>query len=204
MVKHLYSVDHKINNIIIDVGLEAILLAYNECSNRLTKTQILSLISDTFSQSELQQLLPAASLRSLVLESPRQNRDAENQRQGEPKTRNEIFRYRLNMEKVRDFIEFFSRSTFLQGVAFGTKTLKLSSGDRIPIPSVVHTITASKIIYLHHEESCEHGVEPLSERICFRLLEVCSASKQNSLQGLDNTSTTGEEVFETIASILEN
>ena len=49
------------------------------------------------------------------------------------------------MEKVRDFIEFFSRSTFLQDVAFGTKTLKLSLGERIPIPSVVRTMTASKI-----------------------------------------------------------
>ena len=123
---------------------------------------------------------------------------------GEPKTGNEIFRCRLNMEKVSDFIEFFSRSTFLQDVAFGTKTLKLSSGDRIPIPSVVRTMTASKIIYLYHEECLEHGVEPLRERTCFHLLEVCSASKQKSLQGLDNMSTTGEMAFETIASIVEN
>ena len=107
------------------------------------------------------------------------------------------------MEKVRDLIEF-SRSTFLQEVAFGTKTLKLSSGERMPIPSVVRAMTGSKIIYLYHEDCREHGVEPLKERACFRLLEVCSASKQKSLQVLDNTSTTGEEAFETIASIVQN
>lgn len=50
VVKHHCSVEHKINNITIDVGLEAILLAYNEYSNRLTKTQTLSLISEKFSQ----------------------------------------------------------------------------------------------------------------------------------------------------------
>ena len=61
VVKHCRSVADKINNTTIDVGLEAILLASNECSNRLTKTQILSLISDRFSQSELQQLLPGIS-----------------------------------------------------------------------------------------------------------------------------------------------
>ncbi|KAM7442098.1 hypothetical protein ABFA07_008918 [Porites harrisoni] len=61
VVKRRCSVADKINNITIDVGLEAILLAYNECSNRLTKTQILSLISDRFSQSELQQLLSGIS-----------------------------------------------------------------------------------------------------------------------------------------------
>ena len=56
VVKRRCCVEVKIN-MTIDVGLEAILLAYNECSNRLTKSQILSLISDRFSQSELQQLL---------------------------------------------------------------------------------------------------------------------------------------------------
>ena len=108
------------------------------------------------------------------------------------------------MEKVRDLIKLFSRSTFLQDAAFGTKTLKLSSGDRIPIPSVVHTMTAKKIIYLYREECCEDGVKPLREHACFRLLEVCSALKQKSLQGFDNMSTTGEEAFETIASIVGN
>ena len=148
VVKRHCSVEHKINNIAIDVGLEAILLAYNECSNRLTKTQILSLISDRFSQSELQQLIPGISLRQVK----NARKHASEHGRGEPKTRSEIFRCRLNMEKVRDFIEFFSRSTSLQDVAFGIKTLKLSSGEGISIPSVVRTMTASKIIYLYHEE----------------------------------------------------
>ena len=182
------------------MGLEAILLAYNECSNRLTKTQILSLISDRFSQSELEQLIPGISLPQVKNARKR----ASEHGRGEPKTRSEIFRCRLNMEKVRDFLEFFSRSTSLQDVAFGAKTLKLSLGEGISIPSVVRTMTASKIIYLYHEECREHGVKPLKERTYFRLLEVCSASKQKSLQGLDNTCTTGEEAFETIASIVEN
>ena len=40
VVKRHCSVESKINNIAIDVGLEAILLAYNECSNRLTKLRL--------------------------------------------------------------------------------------------------------------------------------------------------------------------
>jgi len=163
VVKRHRSVEHKINNITIDVRLEAVLLAYNECSNRLTNTQILSLRSDRFSRSELQQLIPGISLRQI---KNARNHASEHGR-AEPKTRNEIFRCRLNMEKVRDFIEFFSGSTFLRDVAFGTKTLKLSSGERIPIPSVVRTMTVSKIIYLYHEECREHGVKPLKERTCF-------------------------------------
>lgn len=107
------------------------------------------------------------------------------------------------MEKVRYFIEFISRSTFLQDVALEQKTW-LSSDERIPIPAVVCTMTATGIIYLYQEECRNVRIEPLKERTCFRLLKICSASKQKSLQGLDDTSTAGEEAFETIASIVEN
>lgn len=107
------------------------------------------------------------------------------------------------MEKVRYFIEFISRSTFLQDVALEQKTW-LSSDERIPIPAVVRIMTATGIIYLYQEECRNVRIEPLKERTCFRLLKICSASKQKSLQGLDDTSTAGEEAFETIASIVEN
>lgn len=120
VVKRHCSVEHKIN-MSIDVRLKAILLAYNESSNRLTKC-ILSQISDRFSQSQLQQLLSGISLRQVKNARKHASEDGRK----EPKTRNEIFRCRLNIEKVRDFIEFFSRSTFLQDVAFGTRTLKLN------------------------------------------------------------------------------
>lgn len=53
VVKRYCSVEDKVNNITVDVGLEAILLAFSECSNRLTKTQILSLINDRFPSRNL-------------------------------------------------------------------------------------------------------------------------------------------------------
>lgn len=42
-----------------------------------------------------------------------------------------------------------------------------------------------------------------NERTCFRIMEVCSASKKKSLQGLDNTSTAGIEAFETLETLVE-
>ena len=132
------------HNLTVDTGLEAILLAYCECSNRSTKTQILSLISDRFTQSELQQLLPGISLRQIK----NARKHASQKGPGDPKIKAGIVRCRLNMDKVREFVEFVSRSTFLQDVAFGTKTLKLSSGEKISIPAVVRTMTVSKIVYL--------------------------------------------------------
>ena len=93
---------------------------------------------------------------------------------------------------------------FLQDVAFGTKTLKLNSGESIPIPALIRTMTTTKIVYLYQEECRREDMEPLNKRTCFRIMEVCIASKQKSLQGLHDTATSGAEAFETLETIVEN
>ena len=45
--------------------------------------------------------------------------------------------------KVDHFINYISRPDLLQDVAFGTKTLKLDSGERIIIPAVIRTLIPS-------------------------------------------------------------
>ena len=70
---------------------------------------------------------------------------------GEPVVKEQIFRCRLDMEKVKEFIYFISQCTFLQDVAFGTKTLKLHSGEPIPIPALVRTMTTTKIVHLYQQ-----------------------------------------------------
>ena len=177
----------------VNIGLEAILLAYKECDNRSTKTQILSIICNKYSQSQIQEFLPGISLRQIK----NARKHAQEHGPGEPIVKEQIFRCRLDMEKVKEFVYFISRSTFLQDVAFGTKTLKLSSGESLPIPALVHTMTTTKIVHLYQQECKRENKAPLKERTCFRIMEVCSASKQKSLQGLDNTSTAGAEAFQT-------
>ena len=182
----------------VDIGLEAILLAYKECDNRSTKTQILSIICNKYSQSQIQEFLPEISLRQIK----NARKHAQEHGPGESIVKEQIFRCRLDMEKVKEFVYFISRFTFLQDVAFGTKTLKLSSGESLPISALVRTMTTTKIVHLYQEECKRENKEPLKERTCFRIMEVCSASKQKSLQGLDNTSTAGAEAFQTLESLV--
>ena len=70
-----------------DVALEAILLAYNECENKSTKTQILSVIANKYSQSQIQGFLPGLSLRQIK----NARRHAEDQGPGEPVLKEQIF-----------------------------------------------------------------------------------------------------------------
>ena len=67
-------------------------------------------------------------------------------------------------------------------------------------PKIVHLSDKAKTV---QEECKRENKAPLKERTCFRIMEVCRASKQKSLQGLDNTSTAGAEAFQTLESLVD-
>ena len=79
----------------------------------------------------------------------------------------------------------------IQDVAFGTKTMKLGSGERIIIPAVIRTVIPSRIIQQYTSYCKQQDFVPASERSRFRMLDVCSASMKKSLQGLDNLTAEG-------------
>ena len=97
------------------------------------------------------------------------------------------YRSKIDPEKVDHFVEYLSRPEFVQDVAFGTKMLKLDSGEKIIIPAVIRTVIPSRIISQYLEHCKEQEFEPASERSLYRRIEVCSASRQTSFHGLDNT-----------------
>ena len=63
-------------------------------------------------------------------------------------------------------------------------------------------MTATKIIHLYQEECAQEDENAFGERTCYQILEVCSASKEKSLQGLHNTATAGTEAFELLQSLV--
>ena len=88
-------------------------------------------------------------------------------------------------------------------MAFGTKTLKLDSGEKIIIPAVIRTVIPSRIIRQYLDYFKQQEFEPASQSSLYRMIEVCSASMQKSLQGLDNTTAEGTNAFDHVFSMLE-
>jgi len=88
-------------------------------------------------------------------------------------------------------------------VAFGTKTLKLDKGEKIIIPTVIRTIIPSRIIKQYLDYRKVQDFEPASQRSLYQMIEVCSASVQKSIQGLDNTTAEGTEAFDQVLLMLE-
>ena len=168
VIKYHLSHERPKSTLVLDAGVEAIVAACNESENRSTRIQILSLICEKYSQTELQELIPDISRRQI--QNARQH--VREKGAGETKVPVKLFRCRLDVDKVREFILFISRSTFLQDVAFGTKKLKLNSGVTLPIPAVVRTMTTTKIVHLYQQECKQEGKGPLNERTCFRIMQV--------------------------------
>ena len=116
--------------------VDVLIKAYEQADHWQTKRQILSLFADDFSRAELQEMI--SGLSKWRIDQARQH--ATEAGKGQPLPELPRFRAKIDREKVDHFIEFISRPEFVQDVAFGTKTLKLDSGEKIIIPAVIRTV----------------------------------------------------------------
>ena len=70
----------------------------------------------------------------------------------------------LDPVKVDHYLDFISSPSFLQDVAYGTKNLKLSDGETIDIPNLVH---------LYQSYCVESGFsEPIGQSTLLNILKV--------------------------------
>ena len=183
----------------LDTGLvETLISAHNDAENWQTKRQILSLFVNDFSKTVLQEMIPGLSKWRI----DQARRHAIDVGEGQPVVETSIFRTRLDPVKTDHFIDYISRPCFLQDVAYGTRKLKLDSGGHAVIPAVIRTLIPSRIIAQYVAYCKDIRFEPASERALFRILEVCSASMQKSLHGLDYITTEGVQGFECLENIV--
>ncbi|KAK3697376.1 hypothetical protein QZH41_011154 [Actinostola sp. cb2023] len=147
--------------------VDVLIKAHDEASTWQTKRQILSLFANDFSRAEMQQMIPRLS--KWRIDQARQH--AIEAGKGQPISENTIFRTRIDVAKVEHFLDFISRPDMLQDVAFGTKTMKLDSGERIVIPAVIRTLIPSRIIEQYSAYCIQIDFEPASERSLFRMLD---------------------------------
>ena len=149
---------------------------------------------------DLQKLIPG--LTKWQIDQAREH--ATKSGKGQPVTDKPIFRARLDPVKVDHFLDFISRPEFLQDVAFGTKTMKMDMGKHITIPAVVRTMIPTRIIEQYLSYCKQQHFQPAGERSLYRILEICSASMQKSLQGLDNMTAEGTEAIDNLSNIVQS
>ena len=150
-------------------GLLATLIQlYEEASSWHTRQQILSIFARDYSKTELLALVPGLT-KWKVDEARRHAFHSGRGRVIEPPT---LQRSRLDPSKVDHFLDFISSLLFLQDVAYGTKKLKLTSGEEIEIPNVVRTVIGSRLIQLYQIYCKDFSFTPLGRSTLFNILKV--------------------------------
>ena len=111
---------------------------------------------------------------------------------------------KIDLVKLDHFLSFVNQPYFYQDVAYGTRTLKLDSGEELLMPNVIRIVARSTMIEQYLKHCSEDHFEPLSRSTLFRVLQVREASQRKSLQGLDNIAAGGAEAFESVRKIVDD
>ena len=86
---------------------------------------------------------------------------------------------------------------------FGSRKLKLESGDELVMPNIVRTVARCTIINQYLNFCKEENFSSVSRATLWRILEVQEASQRKSLKGLYNTAADGVDGFEALHKIVD-
>lgn len=145
-----------------------LVILYEEAAYWYTRQQILSLFVNDYSKTELLNLIPGLS--KWRIDEARKH--AFKTKPGLPIDPPKITRCRLDAVKVDHFLDFLSSPSFLQDVAYGTRTLKLESGQSLEIPNMVRTVISSHLVRMYLNFCVESNFEPLRRSTLFNIIKV--------------------------------
>ena len=109
----------------------------------------------------------------------------------------------VSPKQLDHFLDFITSAHIVQDLAFGEKTLKLSTKEEIAVPNVIRTLIPERIVQQYNAFCCESGFVLMARSTLIAILNVCSASTRNSLQGLDYFTAQGAKAFEDLEDVVE-
>ena len=186
----------------IENELKPLLQAYKNAPTKDSKTQILSIYANNYPAKKLIEMhkfyepLTEWELRKAKIH-------ANHNGPGAPLEKPVYHPVKLDSVKVTHFLEFINRPYFHQDVAYGTRTLNLSSGEKLVMPNVIRTVTRSTMVSQYLQLCQEEDFEPLSRATMYRILEVGEASQRKALHGLDNVAADGATAFASLLKITD-
>ena len=186
----------------VENELRPLLEAYRDAPSKDTKTQILSIYANRYPAKKLMEVhklyepVTEWELRKAKLH-------ANNKGPGAPLEKPVYHRVRLDTVKVNHFLEFINRPYFYQDVSYGTRTLKVDSGEKLVMPNVIRTVARSTMVAQYLQLCQEEDFDPLSRATLYRILEVREASQRKALKGLDNVAADGTAALETLERVIE-
>ena len=152
-----------VNNI-----MATLLSLYEGATSWYTKMTILSIFAQHYTKTQLKDLVPG--LTTWRIDQARKHAVVVGA--GHSEVREPVMRYRLEGEKVDHFLDFISSPHYLQDVAYGTRKIKMSSGECLEIPDLVRAVISSRMVKLYQLYCSEVGFQPLGRSTLFSILKV--------------------------------
>lgn len=184
--------------------LNALVESYKQASNSNTRKNILSIIADKLSFSELQKLVPGIS----------RHRFTDARRHGAQygaealatkiEKRDVILRQRIDPAQVEHFINFITSQNVIEDLPFGRRKLCLTSGEEIEVPNVIRLLIPSRLVDQYLNFCHETGFKPLGKSTLLKVIaESCGASVRKCMRGLDNYLAEGTKAFDDLRDIVD-
>jgi len=148
--------------------MATLLSLYDGATSWYTKMTILSIFVQHYTKAQLKDLVPG--LTTWRIDQARKHAVVVGA--GRSEDREPVIRYRLEGEKVDHFLDFISSPHYLQDVAYGTRKIKMSSGESLEIPDLVRTVISSRMVKLYQLYCSEVGFQPLGRSTLFAILNV--------------------------------
>jgi hypothetical protein len=93
-------------------------------------------------------------------------------------------------------------SEFLINVPWGSTNLKLDNGQLIQIPKQLLQAQQSQIIFSYKQHCAIIGIDPLSDRTIYSILNSLNLSHQKSISGIDEFSKSASEAWLTLENLI--
>ena len=169
--------------------LTALIESYKQATHHSASQQILSVIADKLSFTDLHRSPSTAWNRSTNLIVSKVPRTLSKGGSG----------------KSRTFHWFYHKSANYSRPAVWKKKVKLSNGEILDVPNVIRLLIPTRLVNQYFQYCQETGfTNPLPRSTLMKILsESCSASVRRCMQGLNNYLAEGARAFDELSSIVD-
>ena len=178
--------------------LEALAESYHNAKSWDTRRQILSIMSSVANYNNIVRFIPGLTryrYSTANLHRLQFGRGATVEHQP-------LTRIKVDLKQLDHFLGFITSPHLVQDLPFGSKKLKLASGQTIEVPNIIRAMIPERIVWQYSQYCDETGFTPFSRSTMLRVLSECSATVRRSLQGLDYYAAEGAQAFDNLTKIV--
>ncbi len=187
------------DNATMSPEMYALSQAIRNVTSRPMRRALLSVFADTYSKSELLELIPGSTKNEI----DQARHHAKSHGAGEAAFSKKKFFERIPRSVLEDFLSFVNRPEFTQDSPFGKKSITLGNGEKIEIPDSIRKALKSDLVSRYRAYCSEKNIFCPSESTLFRILRVLKASQQKCLAGIDSVTAAGSDGFSSMKDIVQ-